>query len=153
MADVLGARRARRSAGISAMLNDISLPAIDTVHAGSVPAIQQRTSPEEPLQAVSAAPPILNPTLRLDAALGLVVIEFRNESGAVTRSIPSQRQLQAYQRWEATRFGPAPNGQPNARATTDVPNDPRAAAHQNWTHRPLRSRILGKRLAGNTTAL
>jgi hypothetical protein len=128
MADVPGARRAQRSAGISAMLNDVSLPAIDTVHAGGVPAIQQRTFPEEPVRVVSAAPPILNPTLRLDAVLGLVVIEFRNQSGAVTTSIPSQRQLQAYQRWEATRFGPAPYGQANARATTDVLNDQGAAA-------------------------
>jgi hypothetical protein len=60
--------------------------------------------------AVPAAPPVVNPTLRLDAALGLVVIEFRNDSGAITTSIPSQRQLQEYQRWQATRFGPTPAG-------------------------------------------
>lgn len=44
-------------------------------------------------------PPILNPTLRLDPALGLVVIEFRDESGNVTASIPSQRQIDAYRMW------------------------------------------------------
>ncbi len=38
-----------------------------------------------------------NPTLRLDATLGIVVIEFFNGSGAVTTSIPSQQQLRAYQ--------------------------------------------------------
>ena len=42
--------------------------------------------------------PIPNPTLRLDPALGLVVIEFRDESGNVATSIPSQRQLEAYRR-------------------------------------------------------
>src|SRR4029078_1993284 len=105
---------------VSHMCSDVSLPAVDAVHAGGVPAIQQRTLPEEPVRAVSAAPPILNATLRLDAVLGLVVFEFRNQSGAVTTSIPGQRQLQGYQRWEATRFGPAPYRQANARATTDV---------------------------------
>src|SRR4051812_6172286 len=61
-------------------------------------------------------PPILSPSLRLDPALGLVVIEFRSNSGAVTNSFPSQRQLQAYQRWEATRLGPAPSGRSDRQA-------------------------------------
>src|SRR5689334_9538145 len=104
MADVPGARRAQRSAGISAMLNDVSFQAIGVVHSDSVPAASQKLPAADPAQAVSAAPPILNPTLRLDAALGLVVIEFRNETGAITTSIPSQRQLQEYQRWQATRL-------------------------------------------------
>jgi hypothetical protein len=34
--------------------------------------------------------------LHLDAALGLVVIEFLGKSGAITSSIPTQQQLQAY---------------------------------------------------------
>jgi hypothetical protein len=54
--------------------------------------------------------PIINPSFRLDSALGLVVIEFRNDAGAVTDSIPSERQLQAYQRWQTTQFGPVPHG-------------------------------------------
>jgi hypothetical protein len=49
-------------------------------------------------------------TLRLGAALGLVVIEFRNDSAAVTTPIPSERQIAAYQRWDVTHFGPAPMG-------------------------------------------
>ncbi len=58
----------------------------------------------------AAASPIPNPTLQLNPGLGLVVIQFRNETGAVTTSIPSERQLQAYQRWQTTHFGPAPHG-------------------------------------------
>ncbi len=50
-----------------------------------------------------AATPMPNPQLRLDAALGLVVIEFRDDSGAITTSIPSQRQLEAYRMWEQRR--------------------------------------------------
>jgi len=90
------------------MLKDISLPAIAAVHADSVPPAGQKLPAAHVAQAVPAAPPILNPTLRLDGALGLVVIEFRNDSGAITTSMPSQRQLQAYQRWNATRVGPTP---------------------------------------------
>jgi hypothetical protein len=40
--------------------------------------------------------PFANPSLRLDPSLGLVVIEFRNDAGTVTRSIPNQRQIEAY---------------------------------------------------------
>jgi hypothetical protein len=39
---------------------------------------------------------IPNPTLRLDAALGIVVIEFRTASGQISGSIPTERQLEAY---------------------------------------------------------
>lgn len=42
--------------------------------------------------------PVFNPRLRLDAALNLVVIEFRTETGEVRDSIPSRRELDAYRR-------------------------------------------------------
>jgi hypothetical protein len=56
------------------------------------------------------------------------VIEFRNASGAVTTSIPSQRQLQAYQRWDDTRLGPAPPGCTNVPASTPPPAAPHTPA-------------------------
>src|SRR5215472_16486743 len=74
------------------------------VMAASVPQMQRE----------AAASPVINPTLRLDPALGLVVIEFLNDTGAVTTSIPSERQLQAYQRWRTTQVGPTPAGEPHA---------------------------------------
>ena len=43
-----------------------------------------------------------NPSTRLDADLGLVVIEFHNATGAVTSSIPTAEQLQAYRRWQTS---------------------------------------------------
>jgi len=92
------------------MLNDVSLPAIGAVRASSAPAIELRIPTTGPKQAIPSAPPVINPTLRLDAALGLVVIEFRNDTGAITTSIPSQRQLQEYQRWQTTRVGPTQAG-------------------------------------------
>src|SRR4051812_27179531 len=42
----------------------------------------------------------INPTLRLDAGLGLVVIEFHDDLGKLTSSIPSQRQIEAYRQHE-----------------------------------------------------
>jgi hypothetical protein len=54
--------------------------------------------------------PAPNPRLQLDPVLGLVVIEFRNDAGDVTTSIPSEHQIQAYQRWQTTHFGPVPSG-------------------------------------------
>ena len=53
-----------------------------------------------------------NPSLQLEPTLGLVVIQFRNDAGMVTNSIPSERQLRAYQRWATTQLGPAPRGMP-----------------------------------------
>jgi hypothetical protein len=46
--------------------------------------------------ATASSPGSPSPTLRLDPALGLVVIEFLGKTGAVTSSIPTQQQLQAY---------------------------------------------------------
>jgi hypothetical protein len=40
--------------------------------------------------------PFPNPTLRLDATLGMVVLEFRDDQGSVKSTIPSQRVLEAY---------------------------------------------------------
>jgi hypothetical protein len=96
------------------MSSDISVQAVAVARAGSDGVTDPRmtTTNGSSAQAEPAPPPspVINPTLRLDAALGLVVIEFRNDSGAVTTSIPSERQIAAYQRWDVTHFGPAPMG-------------------------------------------
>lgn len=57
----------------------------------------ERAASQSRVSAQATSPGTPNPTLRLDPALGLVVIEFVSKSGAVTSSIPSQRQLAAYQ--------------------------------------------------------
>ena len=46
--------------------------------------------------AAAQAPPCPNPSLRIDGALGLVVIEFHDRTGQVATSIPTARQLDAY---------------------------------------------------------
>jgi hypothetical protein len=45
---------------------------------------------------VGTQPPTLNPALCIDAALGVVVMQFYDDRGDVTASIPTARQLQAY---------------------------------------------------------
>ncbi len=62
-------------------------------------------APQQAAASGSTAQPYMNPSLRLDAALGLVVIEFHDEAGKLTSSIPSQRQIDAYRRHEDTRPG------------------------------------------------
>ena len=43
-----------------------------------------------------AAVPEPSPRMRLDPALGLVVLEFRDHQGQVVQTLPSERQLAAY---------------------------------------------------------
>jgi hypothetical protein len=60
------------------------------------PGAALRAAPAPP-GAAEAGPAlsIPNPSLRLDASLGLVVLEFRNADGT-SRTIPSERELKAY---------------------------------------------------------
>ncbi len=90
------------------MPNDLTIPALQAAPIpGTAPPVNQQPP------ATSAPPPVqpfANPSLRLDTGLGLVVIEFRNDSGTVTHSIPSQQQLEAYKLHEKTP--PDPDGPP-----------------------------------------
>ncbi len=79
------------------MPNDLIVRPIATLP--PEPAAQESKSapPERGAASVLATDTALpNPTLRLDPTLGLVVIEFHNQSGHVTTSIPGARQLDAY---------------------------------------------------------
>lgn len=101
------------------LFNNSSAPREPTV-AATAPASQV---PEAQASTVLASPLITNPTLRLDAALGLVVVEYLNDHGSITTSIPSQHALAAYRRWDVTRCGPAPNGYGNMTAAPTRPVD------------------------------
>ena len=67
-------------------------------------------------EAASAWP---NPSLRLDPALGIIVMEFRNKSGGVESTLPTQRELDAYR-------SAASRGHPDSAGTTE-PGAPRHA--------------------------
>jgi len=124
------------------MPNDLSVKAIAaSTGASENPADPQAESftlpaytPPAHAPPARSASPIPNPQLRLDPALGLVVIEFRDNSGSVTTSIPSQRQLEAYRMWEQSRTGTAaaPQAAPPA---TDKHAPQAAAVHPSATNK------------------
>jgi len=96
------------------MSNDLTVPSVTMPVAAADSAALAKGSASVAVELPKAAPSPVepNPSLQLEPALGLVVIQFRDDAGAVTDSIPSERQLQAYQRWATTQFGPAPRGMP-----------------------------------------
>jgi hypothetical protein len=49
-----------------------------------------------PTPQAKPVPLFVNPSFQFDPTVGIVVIDFHNDSGVVTNSIPSQRQLEAY---------------------------------------------------------
>jgi hypothetical protein len=58
--------------------------------------------------ASSAAPskrPLVNPSFHVDLALNLVVLQFVDDKGNVTNSIPSEKQLKAYRDQAVTPGG------------------------------------------------
>jgi hypothetical protein len=59
------------------------------------------------------APALPNPAMRLDAALGLVVLEFRGAADGEVRTIPSEREIAAY-RSAARGGGAAPAAPPQS---------------------------------------
>ncbi|MEI6159103.1 MAG: hypothetical protein WCP77_04645 [Roseococcus sp.] len=62
-----------------------------------LPATPPARAADPPAAAAPPLPPIgPNPRLRLDPALGVVVMEFLDSAGKVERSAPSEAQLQAY---------------------------------------------------------
>ena len=74
----------------------------------------------------TAAPVTPNPRLRLDAPLGMVVIEFRDAGGDVANTIPTPRQIAAY-RAAAIADAPVPVGirdrqAPAAKPTPEAPD-------------------------------
>lgn len=116
------------------MPNDLTIKAVAAVTGASENSADPRAGtpmPPAPAPLEQGAGPMPNPQLRLDAALGLVVIEFRDNSGTVTTSIPSQRQLEAYRMWEQRHNAP-PNTLPGALPGTPpgaLPGTPPGALH------------------------
>lgn len=76
-----------------AMSTDISVQAAAVARASSdgtfAPKVTATNKSPPQAEPAPVSSPIINPTLGLEPALGLVVIEFRNDSGAITTSIPS----------------------------------------------------------------
>lgn len=67
------------------------------------------------LPAVPAPAATPSPSLRIDPALGIVVMEFRDGSGQVAATLPTERELAAYR--NAARSGQAPGPSPDSEST------------------------------------
>lgn len=93
------------------MPNDLSIQAAApaSIGSGGVVPVKSAAAAAPVEHAATLPSPAPNPSLQLNAALGLVVIEFRNSAGTVTSSIPTAQQLEAYRLWQESGVGPAPN--------------------------------------------
>lgn len=108
------------------MPNDLTISGVGKPVAAPDAAEPPQPSASASIEPAGGGPVLPNPTLRLDAALGIVVIEFRNAAGEVASSIPTQQQLQAYRLHFDT--GPAKAAKPApAQPTADHAGE-RAAA-------------------------
>jgi hypothetical protein len=89
----------------SAMIRDITA----TPRPGAV-ALAPDTTPRRTDAAPTnpAAPMLPNPRLRIDAALNIVVLELRDDGGAISRSIPSAQEIKAYRDGTAETGAEAP---------------------------------------------
>jgi hypothetical protein len=84
---------------IPAMPNELIVGAVQPLTGSTERPVDSRAEPYPTPTAPtpSEAPQLfVNPTLTFDSRLGLLVIQFHDESGNVSTSIPSQRQLEAY---------------------------------------------------------
>jgi hypothetical protein len=103
------------------MSNDFTVSAVTAIPSRNSTPVKPTAAAVEPTTLADPAPtpPLtVNPVLRLDEGLGLVVIEFHDDRGVITNSIPSQQQLEAYRRWDRSRFGPTPPDRTDTVAST-----------------------------------
>ena len=85
-------------------VNTAVLPSVSTARSVADPP----SSASAPTPAPAATAPFLNPQMTIDPALGITVIEFLSNTGAVENSIPSQHQLDAYRQAQAEQTPPTP---------------------------------------------
>lgn len=103
------------------------IPSYRAVEAPSAAAPGRGMASPNPAAEVASAPALPNPSLRLEPALGLVVMEFRNSAGEVAETIPTQRELEAY-RSAARGAAPAPQtSSPPAGSSPSSPDKGEAA--------------------------
>lgn len=78
----------------------------------------------EPVQPAPADTGVPNPSLRLDPALGLVVMEFRDRQGR-TETLPTEKELEAYRSAGGRPEGGAasPGSDPQKRTASGVETD------------------------------
>jgi hypothetical protein len=89
------------------MPTDLTISAIGLPAAPHARVPSYQPTPATPSTTAAAGPPPPSPTLRFDPSAGVLVIEFHNDAGQITNSIPTQQQLDAYRNHAATAPPPA----------------------------------------------
>ena len=76
----------------------VALPSTRSVATGDLAhAASPGAAPAEPAAAVATSKrPLLNPSVHVDLALNIAILQFVDDKGNVTVSIPSEKQLKAY---------------------------------------------------------
>jgi len=92
------------------MIRDVDgLPATSSTRPLRTEALAAQGAP--PAEAGAAAKPelpMLSPRMRIEASLNLVVLEFRDADGTMTRSIPTLREIDAYRAGSQEPPAPSP---------------------------------------------
>ncbi len=101
------------------MPQDLPVTAIAAIPNTAPNVVPQDRATEAPVPVAPSSRPFPNPSLRLDAGLGMVVIEFRDNLGEVTNSIPSQRILEAYRAHTEPLLGSSKKPGPTTPASDD----------------------------------
>ncbi len=107
------------------MSNPSSIPAgLPVLGSGDSTAPARSSVVSHPPAAPEAKPVPLfaNPSFRFDPSVGLVVIEFHNDTGGISNSIPSQRQLAAYRLHRETLPGETPPEAPPTTQKAEAPS-------------------------------
>jgi hypothetical protein len=89
------------------MTNDLTISAIGLPVATHARVPSYQPAPAATGAPTPAGPPPPSPTLRFDPAAGVLVIEFHNDAGEITNSIPTQQQLLAYRSHAGSEAPPA----------------------------------------------
>ena len=82
---------------VSSDVTVTSVGARPTIVAAPNPIATTATAADKSTETAASKRPLINPSLHVDLALNLVVLEFVDDKGDVTNSIPSAKQLKAYQ--------------------------------------------------------
>jgi hypothetical protein len=86
------------------MSNHLSIQTALPIHGTGARVRPNASAPPQAAAATATQPAqvFVNPAFRFDPSVGMVVIEFHDDSGKMTNSIPSERQLQAYRTHQET---------------------------------------------------
>jgi hypothetical protein len=103
------------------MSNQLSLQAVPAIPGSGENIAPSRNAAPAQTPAAKPVPLFVNPSFRFDPTVGLEVMEFHDDTGRMTNSIPSQRQLAAYRDHQATPPGePAPKPPQTGDGTTSA---------------------------------